>query len=70
MESAHERYLFTSCDASKTHFFCVFLDASFLDAFKHFPWYDVFISYISRFFHDRHISKSNMFYFVICLHTN
>ena len=29
----------------------------FKHCFKHSPWCDVFISYILRFLHDRHISK-------------
>lgn len=79
MESAHERFLFTSCDASKKKkkngrvnaanewvFLCI--ATSEIKSFKYFPWNNIFILYILRFFSRRHIS--NVFYFAICLHTN
>ena len=57
MESAHERFLFTSCEASKIPTSERSKRVSFLmhrnwgvKSFKHFPWYDVFISYKLRFF--------------------
>ena len=36
-------------------FLCI--SATEQKSFEQFPWYDVFISYILRFFHGRHISK-------------